>query len=129
MSAVFQAEPEKVIFNGQEFDVCEIRTGQLPAVVRCIHPMLGEVTPIIKQFRNGGDVTLDQWLGLIGQHGDGVISLISVLSAVPENIIQQASIEETIAAAIKLAKVNVAFFSQSFPRLLQAALGTTTPTE
>lgn len=129
MSAVFDIAPEKIQLNGEESEVREIRTGQLPAVVRCIHPMLSDVTPIIKKVRDGKETTLDEWLLLIGRHGDAVISLISVLAGVPENIVQQAGVEETVTAAVKLAKVNVTFFSQSFPRMVQAALGTGSKTE
>ena len=109
MSDLDKLVPQAVEISlaGEIVAIKPLKIGQMPAFLRAI-------TPVMQQF--GGN-SID-WLALFGEHGDDLLTAVSIAIGKPRAWVDALDADEAILVAAKVIEVNADFFTRTvMPRL------------
>lgn len=109
MSDLDKLVPQAVELSlaGDVVAIKPLKIGQMPAFLRAI-------TPVMQQLGGNG---ID-WLALFGEHGDGLLTAVSIAIGKPRAWVDALDADEVILVAAKVIEVNADFFTRTvMPRL------------
>ena len=109
MSDLDKLVPQAVEISlaGEVVAVKPLKIGQMPAFLRAI-------TPVMQQLGGNG---ID-WLALFGEHGDDLLTAVSIAIGKPRAWVDALDADEAILVAAKVIEVNADFFTRTvMPRL------------
>ena len=109
MSDLDKLVPQAVEISlaGEIVAIKPLKIGQMPAFLRAI-------TPVMQQLGGNG---ID-WLALFGEHGDDLLTAVSIAIGKPRAWVDALDADEAILVAAKVIEVNADFFTQTvMPRL------------
>ena len=109
MSDLDKLVPQAVEISlaGDVVAIKPLKIGQMPAFLRAI-------TPVMQQLGGNG---ID-WLALFGEHGDDLLTAVSIAISKPRAWVDALDADEAILVAAKVIEVNADFFTQTvMPRL------------
>lgn len=97
----------ELVIDGELLAIKPLKVGQMPAFLRAI-------TPVMQQI--GGDGI--DWLALFGEHGDDLLTAVSIAVGKPRAWVDELAADEAILLAAKVIEVNADFFTRTvMPRL------------
>lgn len=97
----------EVSLAGEVVAIKPLKIGQMPAFLRAI-------TPVMQQLGGNG---ID-WLALFGEHGDDLLTAVSIAIGKPRAWVDALDADEAIIVAAKVIEVNADFFTRTvMPRL------------
>lgn len=94
---------------GQSVAIAPLKVGQLPAFLRCIAPLIGQL--------NAPQI---DWLRLFGEHGDDLLSAIAIAVKKPREWVDDLAADEALMLAAKVMEVNADFFTRTVIPKLEA---------
>jgi hypothetical protein len=109
MSDLDKLVPQAVEISlaGEVVAIKPLKIGQMPAFLRAI-------TPVMQQLGGNG---ID-WLALFGEHGDDLLTAVSIAIGKPRAWVDALDADEAILVAAKVIEVNADFFTRTvMPRL------------
>lgn len=109
MSDMDKLVPQAVEISlaGDVVAIKPLKIGQMPAFLRAI-------TPVMQQIGGNG---ID-WLALFGEHGDDLLTAVSIAIGKPRAWVDALDADEAILVAAKVIEVNADFFTRTvMPRL------------
>lgn len=109
MSDLDKLVPQAVEISlaGHVVAIKPLKIGQMPAFLRAI-------TPVMQQLGGNG---ID-WLALFGEHGDDLLTAVSIAIGKPRAWVDALDADEAILVAAKVIEVNADFFTRTvMPRL------------
>lgn len=109
MSDLDKLVPQAVEISlaGDVVAIKPLKIGQMPAFLRAI-------TPVMQQLGGNG---ID-WLALFGEHGDDLLTAVSIAISKPRAWVDALDADEAILVAAKVIEVNADFFIRTvMPRL------------
>lgn len=109
MSDLDKLVPQAVEISlaGEVVAIKPLKIGQMPAFLRAI-------TPVMQQLGGNG---ID-WLALFGEHGDDLLTAVSIAIGKPRAWVDALDADEAILVAAKVIEVNANFFTRTvMPRL------------
>jgi len=106
----FPPTPQPLEVAGVELPITPIRIGEVPA-------LLAAVRPFAHQLVDGDP----DWLGLLADHGDALITAIAVASRRPKEWVESLAMDDAIRLATALFEVNADFFVQRVVPTIQHA--------
>ena len=109
MSDLDKLVPQAVEISlaGEVVAIKPLKIGQMPAFLRAI-------TPAMQQLGGNG---ID-WLALFGEHGDDLLTAVSIAIGKPRAWVDALDADEAILVAAKVIEVNADFFTRTvMPRL------------
>ena len=109
MSDLDKLVPQAVEISlaGEIVAIKPLKIGQMPAFLRAI-------TPVMQQLGGNG---ID-WLALFGEHGDDLLTAVSIAIGKPRAWVDALDADEAILVAAKVIEVNADFFTRTvMPRL------------
>lgn len=109
MSDLDKLVPQAVEISlaGDVVAIKPLKIGQMPAFLRAI-------TPVMQQLGGNG---ID-WLALFGEHGDDLLTAVSIAIGKPRAWVDALDADEAILVAAKVIEVNADFFTRTvMPRL------------
>lgn len=109
MSDLDKLVPQAVEISlaGEIVAIKPLKIGQMPAFLRAI-------TPVMQQLGSNG---ID-WLALFGEHGDDLLTAVSIAIGKPRAWVDALDADEAILVAAKVIEVNADFFTRTvMPRL------------
>ena len=109
MSDLDKLVPQAVEISlaGEIVAIKPLKIGQMPAFLRAI-------TPVMQQIGGNG---ID-WLALFGEHGDDLLTAVSIAIGKPRAWVDALDADEAILVAAKVIEVNADFFTRTvMPRL------------
>ena len=109
MSDMDKLVPQAVELSlaGDVVAIKPLKIGQMPAFLRAI-------TPVMQQLGSNG---ID-WLALFGEHGDDLLTAVSIAIGKPRAWVDALDADEAILVAAKVIEVNADFFTRTvMPRL------------
>ena len=109
MSDLDKLVPQAVELSlaGDVVAIKPLKIGQMPAFLRTI-------TPVMQQLGGNG---ID-WLALFGEHGDDLLTAVSIAIGKPRAWVDALDADEAILVAAKVIEVNADFFTRTvMPRL------------
>ena len=109
MSDLDKLVPQAVEISlaGDVVAIKPLKIGQMPAFLRTI-------TPVMQQLGGNG---ID-WLALFGEHGDDLLTAVSIAIGKPRAWVDALDADEAILVAAKVIEVNADFFTRTvMPRL------------
>lgn len=109
MSDLDKLVPQAVEISlaGDVVAIKPLKIGQMPAFLRAI-------TPVMQQLGSNG---ID-WLALFGEHGDDLLTAVSIAIGKPRAWVDALDADEAILVAAKVIEVNADFFTRTvMPRL------------
>ena len=115
MSDLDKLVPQAVELSlaGDVVAIKPLKIGQMPAFLRAI-------TPVMQQIGGNG---ID-WLALFGEHGDDLLTAVSIAIGKPRTWVDALDADEAILVAAKVIEVNADFFTRTvMPRLNEQMSG------
>ena len=115
MSDLDKLVPQAVEISlaGEIVAIKPLKIGQMPAFLRAI-------TPVMQQLGSNG---ID-WLALFGEHGDDLLTAVSIAIGKPRAWVDALDADEAILVAAKVIEVNADFFTRTvMPRLNEQMSG------
>jgi len=115
MSDLDKLVPQAVEISlaGEIVAIKPLKIGQMPAFLRAI-------TPVMQQLGGNG---ID-WLALFGEHGDDLLTAVSIAIGKPRTWVDALDADEAILVAAKVIEVNADFFTRTvMPRLNEQMSG------
>ena len=115
MSDLDKLVPQAVELSlaGDVVAIKPLKIGQMPAFLRAI-------TPVMQQLGSNG---ID-WLALFGEHGDDLLTAVSIAIGKPRAWVDALDADEAILVAAKVIEVNADFFTRTvMPRLNEQMSG------
>lgn len=115
MSDLDKLVPQAVEISlaGDVVAIKPLKIGQMPAFLRAI-------TPVMQQLGGNG---ID-WLALFGEHGDDLLTAVSIAIGKPRAWVDALDADEAILVAAKVIEVNADFFTRTvMPRLNEQMSG------
>ena len=115
MSDLDKLVPQAVELSlaGDVVAIKPLKIGQMPAFLRAI-------TPVMQQLGGNG---ID-WLALFGEHGDDLLTAVSIAIGKPRTWVDALDADEAILVAAKVIEVNADFFTRTvMPRLNEQMSG------
>ena len=115
MSDLDKLVPQAVEISlaGEIVAIKPLKIGQMPAFLRAI-------TPVMQQLGGNG---ID-WLALFGEHGDDLLTAVSIAVGKPRAWVDALDADEAILVAAKVIEVNADFFTRTvMPRLNEQMSG------
>ena len=115
MSDLDKLVPQAVEISlaGDVVAIKPLKIGQMPAFLRTI-------TPVMQQLGGNG---ID-WLALFGEHGDDLLTAVSIAIGKPRAWVDALDADEAILVAAKVIEVNADFFTRTvMPRLNEQMSG------
>lgn len=115
MSDLDKLVPQAVEISlaGEIVAIKPLKIGQMPAFLRAI-------TPVMQQLGGNG---ID-WLALFGEHGDDLLTAVSIAIGKPRMWVDALDADEAILVAAKVIEVNADFFTRTvMPRLNEQMSG------
>lgn len=109
MSDMDKLVPQAVELSlgGDVVAIKPLKIGQMPAFLRAI-------TPVMQQIGGNG---ID-WLALFGEHGDDLLTAVSIAIGKPRAWVDDLAADEAILLAAKVIEVNADFFTRTvMPKL------------
>lgn len=95
---------------GAEMAITPIRVGEIPALLAAVRPFAHRLV----------DADPD-WLGLLADHGDALITAIALASRRPQDWVAGLAMDDAIRLAAALFEVNADFFVQRVVPTIQHA--------
>ena len=93
--------------GGETLAIKPLKVGQMPAFLRAISPIMQHLTR----------AEID-WLTLLGEHGDDLLSAIAIAVSKPRPWVDDLAADEAILLAAKVIEVNADFFTRTvLPKL------------
>ena len=103
----------EISLAGEVVAIKPLKIGQMPAFLRAI-------TPVMQQLGGNG---ID-WLALFGEHGDDLLTAVSIAIGKPRAWVDALDADEAILVAAKVIEVNADFFTRTvMPRLNEQMSG------
>jgi hypothetical protein len=100
-------QPVELTVGGETLAIKPLKVGQMPAFLRAISPIMQHLTR----------AEID-WLTLLGEHGDDLLSAIAIAVAKPRQWVDDLAADEAILLAAKVIEVNADFFTRTvLPKL------------
>lgn len=97
----------QLVIGGEPLAIQPLKVGQMPAFLRAI-------TPVMQQLGCDG---ID-WLALFGEHGDALLTAVSIAVGKPRAWVDELAADEAILLAAKVIEVNADFFTRAvMPKL------------
>ena len=97
----------ELVVKGEPLAILPLKVGQMPAFLRAVSPMLQQLST--------SDI---DWLGLLGEHGEALLSAIAIAVGKPRAWVDDLAADEAIVLAAKVIEVNADFFTlQVIPKL------------
>ena len=107
------AQAVEISVAGEALAIKPLKIGQMPAFLRAI-------TPVMQQLGSNG---ID-WLALFGEHGDDLLTAVSIAIGKPRTWVDALDADEAILVAAKVIEVNADFFTRTvMPRLNEQMSG------
>ena len=107
------AQAVEISVAGEALAIKPLKIGQMPAFLRAI-------TPVMQQLGGNG---ID-WLALFGEHGDDLLTAVSIAIGKPRTWVDALDADEAILVATKVIEVNADFFTRTvMPRLNEQMSG------
>jgi len=107
----------ELILGGEAVTITPLKVGQLPALLRAITPFMQRLTsPEI------------DWLALLGEHGEALLSALAVVMNKPRAWVDALETDEALLLAATLIEVNADFFTQRVLPRLDGLFASVTPT-
>ena len=92
----------EVTVGGQALQILPLKVGQLPAFLRAISPVMQQLS--------SGEI---DWLVLLGEHGEALLSAISIATGKPRTWVDALAADEAVLLAATLIEVNADFFTRT----------------
>jgi hypothetical protein len=115
---VIQPEATSATFNGKQITIEPLKVGQLPAFVRAIKPISGQIAAMAT---GGAKPDMFTIMDMVGSHGDNVIEAVSIASGVPVEELKGATLDQLIDLGFAAFKVNADFFKGRLTPAILAA--------
>ncbi|MEF9944292.1 MAG: hypothetical protein RR758_08950 [Burkholderiaceae bacterium] len=114
MSDLDKLVPQAVEISlaGEIVAIKPLKIGQMPAFLRAI-------TPVMQQLGSNG---ID-WLALFGEHGDDLLTAVSIAIGKPRAWVDALDADEAILVAAKVIEVNADFFTRTVMPCLNEQMG------
>lgn len=108
----FISPPEQAVtIDGREIVIRPITMRQLPALVRCVEPVLGDVMSLAAAPSGEGA------LQLLARHGAAIIEALVICTGEERAKIEQMTPDRAAVLLLAAAQVNADFFVQAVPSL------------
>lgn len=104
----FPPTPQSLSIADISLEITPIRVGEIPALIAAIRPFaqhLAEAEP--------------DWLELLADHGDALVSALAVASRQPRAWVADLALDEALRLATTLFEVNADFFTRQVAPELQ----------
>ena len=88
----------ELVVKGEPLAILPLKVGQMPAFLRAVSPMLQQLST--------SDI---DWLGLLGEHGEALLSAIAIAVGKPRAWVDDLAADEAIVLAAKVIEVNADF--------------------
>ena len=96
-----------LVIGGESLAIKPLKVGQMPGFLRAISPVMQQLT-----------ASNIDWLALFGEHGDDLLSAISIAVGKPRAWVDELAADEAILLAAKVIEVNADFFTRTvIPKL------------
>ena len=96
-----------LVIGGESLAIKPLKVGQMPGILRAISPVMQQLT-----------ASNIDWLALFGEHGDDLLSAISIAVGKPRAWVDELAADEAILLAAKVIEVNADFFTRTvIPKL------------
>lgn len=100
-------QPVELTIAGEILAIRPLKVGQMPAFLRAITPVMHQLT--------GNSIN---WLALLGEHGDELLSAIAIAVGKPRDWVDELAADEAILLSAKVIEVNADFFTRTvMPKL------------
>ena len=97
----------ELLIDGESLLIKPLKVGQLPGFLRAISPVMQQMSS-----------TEIDWLALFGEHGDDLLTAVSIAIGKPRAWVDALDADEAILVAAKVIEVNADFFTRTvMPRL------------
>ena len=97
----------ELLIDGEPLLIKPLKVGQLPGFLRAISPVMQQMSS-----------TEIDWLALFGEHGDDLLTAVSIAIGKPRAWVDELAADEAILLAAKVIEVNADFFTRTvMPRL------------
>jgi hypothetical protein len=106
----FPPAPQSLAIAGIALEITPIRVGEIPALLAAVRPFAHRLVD--------GD---PDWLALLADHGDALITAIAVASRRPQEWVSGLAMDDAIRLATALFEVNADFFVQRVVPTIQHA--------
>ena len=106
----FPPTPQSLVIAGIALEITPIRVGEIPA-------LLAAVRPFAHRLVDGEP----DWLELLADHGEALITAIAVASRQPQDWVAALAMDDAIRLATTLFEVNADFFVQRVVPTIQHA--------
>ena len=108
--AVLPPVPVFVEIAGERIDLTPLKVGEVPAFARAVQPIAAGLS------------ASPDWLALLAEHGEAVITGIAIASRRPVDWVAELDLDEAVRLAEAVFGVNADFFIQRLlPSVTQAA--------
>ena len=113
------AQAVEISVAGEALAIKPLKIGQMPAFLRAITPVMQQLGANANANGNGnGNGNGIDWLALLGEHGDDVLTAVSIAIGKPRVWVDALDADEAILVAAKVIEVNADFFTRTvMPRL------------
>ena len=102
--------PVSVEISGEHIDLTPLKVGEVPAFARAVQPIAAGLS------------ASPDWLALMAEHGEAVITGIAIASRRPVDWVAGLGLDEAVRLAEAVFEVNADFFIQRvLPSLTEAA--------
>lgn len=108
--AVFAPLPTVLIIGGENIEITPLRVGDLPAFARAVQPIAQQLS------------VSPHWLALLGQHGEALITILSIATRRPPEWVQSLELDAAVALCEGVFAINADFFLQRVQPMLLPAL-------
>ena len=116
------AEPVTVQIGARVVEVHALLIRQLPAFVRAVRPIAGDLFLLLEREESG----VDPWLSLIEEHGERMIDAAEIaVPAMSRDQIEMLPLDDFAALLMAVLEANVDFFARRLLPDLQSRMGAT----
>lgn len=111
MFAALPPVPVSVEIAGEHIDLTPLKVGEVPAFARAVQPVVASLS------------ASPDWLALLAEHGDALITAIAVATRRPVDWVAGLDLDEAVRLAEAVFGVNADFFIRRLlPSVTQAAV-------
>jgi hypothetical protein len=110
---------EAVEFGGTLHKITPLRVGQLPAFARAIKPVTSSIEAIVT---GKSEFDASALIDIVAEHGESVIEAVSIASRIPAETINDSTLDELIALAVAVMRINADFFKGRLTPAMLAAM-------
>lgn len=111
-------EPKIVPAAGEQIEITQIRTKNIPAVLRISAPIFSVLASAV----NGKSLSSVDVISLITDHAESVIALVAIGCRKSEDWVGELEIDELVVLASAVVEVNALFFVKAVLPALQKSM-------